>query len=399
VVSCIEDEMRQLVLPLVGVLLAGCADEPPSAALARADSAGIEIVSNHAPLATLPVLAVSSSPSIEFGSDPTGPTLYDVRAVVLLGDGSVAVGNNGSKSVVVFGPTANAVAEMGREGDGPGEFNAIEGVVAASDSLLVYDPTLKRLTVFSQTGALGRTTDLRNVAPEFGWSELLKAEGALIVLGTGGIGPDRNPGVYRWPSPARSITLGGSLLASYGEFPGAEFFIGEQGLGMLPFGARLFAATTGEMLVVGRAEESELEYYEADGSLRRIVRWPDHAREVSDADFEAYLEAEFATIPAEQRAAVRARLGTIPHADRAPPYQDLVATDEGLIWVGDYPGQGAIASQRARTWIVIGTDGSLRARVETPAGFQPHLVRGGLVYGVFKDDLGVESVRAYELGS
>jgi hypothetical protein len=35
--------------------------------------------------------------------------------------------------------------------------------------------------------------------------------------------------------------------------------------------------------------------------------------------------------------------------------------------------------------------------VPTPEGFQPHAVREGVLWGVFQDELDIESVRAYAL--
>ena len=50
-----------------------------------------------------------------------------------------------------------------------------------------------------------------------------------------------------------------------------------------------------------------------------------------------------------------------------------------------------------RQWLVFGPEGELRATLRTPTGFRPHLVRGDTLLGVYTDELGVESVRAYRM--
>ena len=83
-----------------------------------------------------------------------------------------------------------------------------------------------------------------------------------------------------------------------------------------------------------------------------------------------------------------------------------MGADTGEIWVGAYAGEFGIMAQflvgevprmPARRWLVFGADGALVAKLNTPEGFQPNAVHAGRVWGVFRDELYVESVRAYEV--
>ena len=47
--------------------------------------------------------------------------------------------------------------------------------------------------------------------------------------------------------------------------------------------------------------------------------------------------------------------------------------------------------------LVFDAEGALIATVPTPVGFVPHTAEGDLVWGVHRDELHVESVRAYAL--
>jgi hypothetical protein len=50
-----------------------------------------------------------------------------------------------------------------------------------------------------------------------------------------------------------------------------------------------------------------------------------------------------------------------------------------------------------REWMVFDSRGSLEATFRTPEGFEPHRVRDDVIWGVYTDDLDIESVRAYRL--
>jgi hypothetical protein len=63
-------------------------------------------------------------------------------------------------------------------------------------------------------------------------------------------------------------------------------------------------------------------------------------------------------------------------------------------------GPEALRPRRAipgRRWLVFGPDGALTAHVSTPEGFEPYAVREGRMWGVYTDEVDVESIRAYRL--
>jgi hypothetical protein len=91
-------------------------------------------------------------------------------------------------------------------------------------------------------------------------------------------------------------------------------------------------------------------------------------------------------------------------SERFPADGGLVADDLGRVWVGAYPGQleflGYFPDARRvpeRRWLIFDEDGVLTARLSTPEGFSPHTIRTGVMWGVFEDELGVESIRGYEV--
>ena len=154
---------------------------------------------------------------------------------------------------------------------------------------------------------------------------------------------------------------------------------------------------------MGTGEEPELRLYGPDGRLTRIIRWADTDRSVSQERMTQYIEFLLGQVPPEQESLMRDRLQGMPHAPRMPAHAELLVSPEGVIWVGEYPGPEAeLPTERSsvtRQWVVIGSDGVIQERVQTPRGFMPLSLREDLVWGVYHNEFDVELVRAYPAGS
>ncbi len=165
------------------------------------------------------------------------------------------------------------------------------------------------------------------------------------------------------------------------------------------FGALLYTTTTGDRLVVGTGEYPELRIYGPDGALTQIVRWEGGDRTVTDEMKENYVEFMISQVPPDQSGATRDRLSEMLVAPELPTHAEVIASPSGAIWVGQYPGPEAeMPSGRrlsSRSWLVFGSDGTMRERIQTPPGFLPMALADDVVWGVYYDELGVESIRAY----
>jgi hypothetical protein len=398
-------------------------DAPGRETTTEADSAGVRIVTNlpgsieAAEEWSLSPAAVSE---IGGGADPD-VALFQVTAVVPLDDGRVAVATNSPPRALVFELDGTLTATLGQAGRGPGEFSSVASVVPlGADSLAVWDDSRRRMSVFTLAGNYVRDVDLSDLAlmtplasgntfELAAWTYLLPATSGSLVLFEVGVWGVPGQGVRRLEVPSYRISAAGEELASLGPFPGEELFDfgpGQGGVVPYAFGADTHAVTAGDALVVGIAEAPELRRYAPTGELEGIVRWPDEERTVEGpfvADWTDFMESWLAPMAPEERDMFRALMVDIPRPERFPAYDDVVAADMGEIWVGAYAGEHTMmyptrnARVPARRWLVFDADGALVASVETREGFQPHAVREGRVWGVFRDELDVESVRAYEI--
>jgi hypothetical protein len=393
------------LLPLIaGVVWSACADGGIPSAVTYADSAGVTIVTNlpGALEASVP-WSLSAQPVVAIGAGPGGDvTLFGVRDVVPLDGGRIAVANGSPPHVLVIDEDGTLLATLGREGEGPGEFSGIGSVlVLPGDSVVVWDPEQQRMSVFTMAGAYARGASLRDLAAPSvqGWTRLLPTAGGRFVLFTvANIGAGQ--GTYRLEADALLLGPAGESLGRLGPFPGDEMFSNDLGLGMVAFGAHTCAATTQDRLVVGTADAAEVRLYALSGDLERIVRWPDADRSVTPEMVAEWTEAMLSVVPEAARAESRRMIERIPRAERVPPYSDILIADSGRIWAGEHPGELAVrgfSRSPERRWLVFDAGGLLVATLHTPEGFRPYAVRGGRVFGVFRDELDVESVRAYEI--
>jgi len=395
----------RVLLPLIAWAgLSACTDRDLPRAVTFADSSGVTIVTNLPSAMEASVSwSLSTEPAVEVGTDAGGDlTLFGVRDVVPLDDGGVAVANGSPPRVLLIDEDGTLLATLGREGEGPGEFSSIGSVlVLPGDSVVVWDPERQRISVFTTDGVYVRGASLRDLAAPSveGRTRLLSTAGGTFVLFTvANIGPGK--GVYRLEADAHLVGPAGEDLGRLGPFPGDEMFSNDLGLGMVAFGAHTCAATTPDHLVVGTADAPEIRLYAFSGELERIVRWPDTDRSVTPEMVAAWTDAMLSFVPEAAQAESRKMIERIPRAERVPPYADILIADSGRIWAGEHPGELAVrgfSRPPERRWLVFDAGGALVATVRTPEGFQAYAVRGAKVFGVFRDELEVESVRAYEI--
>lgn len=402
------------VLTSMTLAASGCADRSNDLVVVG-DSAGVTLITNlPGGLEAAAQWTVAAEPLVEIGggSEPEVP-LYRVTAVTPLPSGRVSVGMTTPPQAFVFNSDGTLLATLGREGEGPGEFGSVGSVVSMHpDSLAVWDPDRRRMSLFTEEGAYARDVDLSAIAPmsarasantesASGFTHLLPASlGSVVVFGEAALGPGTESVVTRHQMPAHRIGTDGQILASYGTFPGLET---SPGLAT-PFGARTHSAG-GTVLVVGTAEAAEYKVYSPQGALTRIVRWPDSARTVGGTYLSAWLEM----VKAEP--GLGEFIEAAPRARRFPAYDDLVTTDRGDVLVAEYPGPLGLMPLRradpvpepfkaklrmpAHRWFVFDSLGAAKASLVTPEGFEPYALREDILWGVYTDALDVESVRAY----
>ncbi len=396
-----------------------CGEGSRPAPFSVADSAGVAIATNSPQaLEEAPAWTLGQVPVVSIGggvnaADP----LFRVTAVLPVGDSLVAVGLGSPPRALLFSRSGARVSELGRPGDGPGEFRSLGSVVEVAPGVIgVWDPYRRRLSHFDLEAVHLRDLELTRVVPPApgsvgsteetaGYTHVFATEGGYAVFSEGALGPGPETGAYRPQLPSVSLNRRGEVEGRYGVFPGMAV-VAPSGLPQ-PFGARSYATVVGNRLVVGTGHSAEYRILSSGGALLRVVRWPHESRPAEGAfpDRWARLRSESAGL-----AEIVAEL---PLPIQLPTHGEIVSGDDGWVFVSEYPGPvGLLSTRRAddapevarplipvpeRRWLVFSSEGELRATLDTPEGFEPAAVVDGVMWGVFEDALGVESVRAYPI--
>ena len=103
---------------------------------------------------------LSEEPVLRIGvvEGETAYQFFDAVSSVRLGDGRIAVLNAGSHELRIFDANGRIVANVGRKGQGPGEFSRPSRIYRmAADSLKIYDVGNRRFSIHAPDGTFVRS--------------------------------------------------------------------------------------------------------------------------------------------------------------------------------------------------------------------------------------------------
>jgi hypothetical protein len=351
--------------------------------------------------------SVSSEPLITIGRLEGDPRyLFEqIAGARLLPDGRVVVADRGFGSVRVYGPDGSFQQEMGRPGQGPGEFEYISSIsLFPPDTIVVYDSSRYRLVTYSPDGTLLST---RNIRGEGGWPESFVGRFENGDLGLAWIvRTQREPMTFATDvmqfgrfSPEGLLR---ALLATATGMVRHEDGI----MGMMPFSPRLhsflyrdsvyFTDGLGDIAVAG-----------GNGAVARTIEVPIDPVDYGEARAQLAARMETADVDLRPPVGFLERLDLVqelneaPEPESVPRVAEVLLDDEGRFWLKRYePASDShvISSFERRAggeWWVLQPDGRVVAVIQLPDGFTPMDVRGERIVGVASDELDVERVLVF----
>jgi hypothetical protein len=347
------------------------------------------------------------APTLRIGSLEGGETaLTTVRTLTVGPEGRIHVLQPQDQEVRVFGPDGDLAGTMGREGEGPGEFLGPSTMGFLGDTLWVGDSRLRRIILFGRGGTVLETFPfpLPDVGEDLSAGFLgLTPRGGAAVATSPAFRSDLEGTDHRFPVLLTSRdgrirdTLATRNLAHH-----RAIMVTESGGAVRSI--EIFSQTFSDQTLVDLA---------GDGGWIAVVERPvatsadSAAYRVSsvtasgDTLFSAEVPYEPLALPGEVVDSIvdryaeggrsRSRIReTLFLPDHYPPVSDVVAGEDGTVWVSRERRPGA-----SRAWDVFGPDGTLLARMEMPAAFRLHQARQGEVWGVLTDELDVPYVVRY----
>ncbi len=384
----------------VALVLGACGSSPPNQVATR-DSAGVTITRSETPVwAPGAEWRVAATPTMVTGG-LAGQSNYEFTNVVdarRLPDGHVLATQCSPPQVRLYGPSGEFVRAFGGLGVAPGRCQFIlHSWLAGTDTLLVYDPTLGRVTRFGLGGELIGVDDVGAASDEGGfvWVDRF-ADGSL--LGRPNSPPPSVNGrsrasfayVRRDPSTGAIDTL---LTAAGAEYVAEGIGTPEARTEQVLFSPFTSAIALDSTMLVADTRDFWIEEWTRDGRLLRRFGRAYEPRSI-DRDFiRAYTQQRLAAAGSRARD-VRVELARAVFADAFPAHEGTILVDpSGNVWVLDYPG----AADQTRAWSVFDPDGRWLGDVQLPRELRVTDVGTDYLLGVWRDADGTQTVRAYAL--
>lgn len=394
--------MRFSNLRFLSMLVAVCVIEPDGAhAQQTSDSAGIPVTLNRARSASgTGNWALAAQPTVELGVASGAPEyeLFRVFDGAVLTDGTIVIANAGTFQLRFYDSGGRHLRSAGREGAAPGEFQslALAGVFDG-DSLLTYDMSQRRASVFAPDGTFTRSfsvpVSLEGTATR---PAGVLSDGSLVLVRLS-IPTDRTP-LHRIPNAIDVVPSRGGAPISLGVFGGAEqlrFRLrdGYGGVWGVPFGPAVSYAAARDRIVVATTEAFSLRVYDSGGRALRVIRQQGAPRALHPREFDRVRASTLANRPPDQRMMLEQVFEQLPRHPTLPFFDELLIDRVGNAWVRDY----ALESDVSHTWQVFDRDGRLIAAIQTPSSLRILDVGADYMLATTTDELGVERVRKYEL--
>jgi hypothetical protein len=306
------------------------------------------------------------------------------------------VADAGLLAIRVYGPDGSFQTEMGRGGDGPGEFRSIFGLwLTSAGKIGVWDARSRRITTFSPDGELESTRDViadDELVPgnlEVFFGSFSDDDIALASLSLEVDPREERLASDRW------------VLARFGPDGTFRRLLGQvRGMRRLggrpePFNPIPYVAAYGDSLYVAEGFEAAIAVWDESGVPTRTIELPEVP--VTSDDAWSSLEAE---IRRRDHELYLEYLALMPRTDEIPQVGGLLIDDRGFVWAKVYDPAvdalwlkgNALLPAPGGEWRVVRPDGELVTSVRMPQNMTPLDVKGDRVLGVARDALDVERV-------
>lgn len=393
-----------LTTTLLLVACLACGSGPEGRGTVVRDSAGVRVVESTA-ATEFPGgnWTVTGVPALDLGVvEGASPFVFQyVVGATRLDDGRVIVADAGFGELRCFSPEGDHAWTAGGLGEGPGEFRVLDWVRPfGPDSLVAYDRSLRRITVFDRNGAVGRTVNVR--PPNSALSPTVMgvlADGSLILRAAPHVTPNTvSPGINQWEELVLRYTPHGQLVDTIATVLGSEYLAlvvaGRRNILPRPFSPHSVVAVSSDRVYVAYTGDYTIAEYDLAGTLQRLVRLVAPNHPVTAAHRELYAQNWLAETDAESdRSRIRRLLEIAPFPDALPAFSSILIDADGHLWVENYrvPGELRIV------YSVFDVDRGLLTTVAVPEGLRVSEVGRDYVLGRWQDSLDVAHVRLHEL--
>lgn len=383
-----------VAIAIVSLLPACTTPDNPSPPVIRRDSAGIAIVESFRPAwGDSARWQVHPEPLLDLTRSGDGPEhlFYGVGGMARLSDGTIVVANSGSVEVRWFSPAGLFIGSAGGYGEGPGEFDNLQQIELAGDTVLALDFD-ETIALFAPGPRLVRVLRTRHDSRSAHFLD----GGALLVPTL--LNWSEAYGQLRDPEALLLYDLEGTPGDSIGQIPGAEEYVAETLSGRPLFAKRSVIDTRGGSVFTGIANLMQVEELSATGDTIRILRIPGYPLELTEAQVEAEREARLnitlpqgMTLPPPLRQAIE----EMPSPTTRPAYDRMIVDPTGAVWLRHFVAQSEQGGPEA--WLVFAPGGEWLGNVELPPAFSILDIGSDEVLGIWSDEMEVQHPQVLRL--
>jgi hypothetical protein len=356
-----------------------------------------------------PCYSLHPTPVAVIGGSAGDPK-YDLtyaHDVALLSDGRVATLASIGNKLYIFGADGRPQHDFGRQGKGPGEIMAPDGIITLpGDTLFVPDPANARFNwIHPEKGFVVEET-IRNADMLITVRPAGVMSGRRLVVHSGGrVRRGVVDSIVRPPTPVNVINLNDGSVREIAKIPDLAIamfetrYRGERRLSntVLRFGRRAHIVVWGMFIATGSGDGYVIDVRATGGSLATRIRVDVPRRAVTQRMRDSMIAGEIARLPnsgsegaadaAERRRVAREK----PFADSLPPYGNFFVTPRGILWVVDaiVPGEPSWGATAFRS------DGAIVGRLRASGGF-PMAFSDDRVVLRSEDQDGVVSLRVHK---
>lgn len=383
------------------LLCAACSSDPADGRdFTLRDSADVVIVESGRPALGPDAWTVPGEPLVSIGGAEAEVLLHPTDAI-RRDDGRIVVADEQGHRLTFFSPTGDLVRRVGRQGEGPGEFQSPSTVDRfRGDSLMVYDHTRRQVSILAPDGSFGRSLPVR-FGPNY-WAGGV-VQDSLVFLWSPGEGRPRRDrtGMY-WDSTWLALYRGPELrVDTIGRFPLSE----RRGLRAgIPrpyhFEHRMSFALANDRFYLGFSQAYEIGEFTLDGDLVRLVRRPFDREPVTEdlknrfrEGYIRLIETEEGRVTPEQIEDLLQYVEQADYPEFLPAYSEMLLDEAGNLWVEDY----RIFTDPRSTWTVFDPQGQWLTTVQTPEGLRLSEIGADYVLGLSPDDMGAQRVQLHPL--
>jgi hypothetical protein len=392
-----ERKRRPTMLLALGLVCAGCGSP---------DSRNRAVVLDSAVWTPQTVWRLSEAPIVEIRGDGerTQGKPLDPVSVNRLADGRYVVGDgnqNGWDAILVYSDSGQFVQQLGRSGEGPGEFGQLYWWAGEyrGDSIAAYDQVGGELQIFSQDGTFGRTLKLSGAGMGRFYGVLANGNAligrfnpiarALVSPTINLFDPEANEirELYKIPRSRRPPRLGRDDAPYFGPLP--IYHVGR---------AHLYR---------GESEQFRIEVYDTLGQMARVLQRDLKPDPLTADDREQIIQVlvKAASGGIEGSTEIGKRYEQTIRTKAAwpefrPAFGKIIEDPEGNVWIEHYRFIYAHYQSPQPTptaWSVFDPSGQFLGEVIMPASFLVSSITRDQVLGFWLDEFDVQHVRVYRL--